>query len=186
MEEKSRVGIQPLDLNRYRRLISLISQDPALFQGRLRDNLDITGKLTEGEMISALLKVGLHDWANGEGLDFVIEERGRNVSSGEKQLICIARCLLQDTPLILMDEATSSIDPKSEELVMKASETFFQGRTQIIIAHRLSTIEKCDRLLWLHEGELKMMAKPSEVLAELKKFRDPIGNDLIHSTDTAT
>lgn len=167
LEERAGAGDR-VELTAYRRMLSLISQDTAIFRGTIRENLDVTGTAPDAEMISALEKVGLDFWANPAGLDAPVEERGRNLSAGEKQLLCIARCLLQDAPVVVMDEATSSIDPKSEELVMRASEKFFAGRTQIIIAHRLSTIEKCDQLIWIEQGTIRMMAPPSETLAALK------------------
>jgi ABC-type multidrug transport system fused ATPase/permease subunit len=110
-------------------------------------------------------------WLDGlsDGLQTQIDERGRNLSQGEKQLLCMARCLLQDSPIVIMDEATSNVDPHSEEILVRATSDFFAERTQIIIAHRLSTIEKCDRILWLHNGEIKMLGKPSEVLPEFRE-----------------
>ena len=87
----------------------------------------------------------------------------------------MARCLLQDAPLIVMDEATSSIDPQTEEVLVKATEEFFADRTQIIIAHRLSTLINCDKVLWLKGGTVKMFDRPEVVLplfreAELREF----------------
>jgi ABC-type multidrug transport system fused ATPase/permease subunit len=78
-----------------------------------------------------------------------------------------------------MDEATSSVDPKSEEIMVKATHEFFEGRTQLIIAHRLSTLEKCDRVLWLHEGQIKALGPTSEILNEFivfSKQQDPVHN----------
>lgn len=169
-----------VELTAYRRMLSLISQDTAIFRGTIRENLDATGTAPEAEMISALEKVGLDFWATPAGLESPVEERGRNLSAGEKQLLCIARCLLQEAPVVVMDEATSSIDPKSEELVMRASEKFFAGRTQIIIAHRLSTIEKCDQLIWIDQGTIRMMASPAETLAALKDVKDAKDIKLSH------
>ena len=76
----------------------------------------------------------------------------------------MARCLLQDAPIVVMDEATSSVDPQSEEILVKATREFFKDRTQIIIAHRLSTLDHCDRVLWLHEGEVRMFDTPRKVV----------------------
>jgi ABC-type multidrug transport system fused ATPase/permease subunit len=87
----------------------------------------------------------------------------------------MARCLLQDAPIVVMDEATSAIDPQTEEVLVKATEEFFADRTQIIIAHRLSTLINCDRVLWLKGGLIKMYDRPEVVLplfreAELREF----------------
>jgi len=155
-----------MDLNLYRRSIAFIAQDPVLFQGTLRMNLDIDRSLSPERLLEVLDQVGLKEWvlAQSEGLDMKIEERGKNLSLGERQLLCMARCLLQEAPVIIMDEATSSVDPQSEEILVKATEEFFSDRTQIIIAHRLSTLEKCDRILWLHNGEIQSLGPTREVL----------------------
>lgn len=154
-------------LTSYRKSIAYVSQDPTLFKGSLRFNLDPGNEHLDTELIEALKRVGLDSWftKQGENLNYQIHERGKNVSLGERQLVCLARCLLQDAPVVVMDEATSSVDPQSEEIMVKATEKFFQGRTQIIIAHRLSTLEKCDRILWLMDGRVQAMGKKDEVLS---------------------
>lgn len=164
-----------IDLNLFRRSISLIPQDPVLFIGTLRSNLDINDEFTDDKILSALKQVGLMDWILGlpEKLNFRIEERGKNISLGEKQLICMARCLLQKAPIVIMDEATSSVDPQSEELIVKATENLFKNKTQIIIAHRLSTLIKCDKVIWLDEGQIKMMGPANQVLTAFHSFADP-------------
>lgn len=155
---------QLMDLRQYRRSIAFIAQDPTLFKGTIRDNLDVNHEYPISELAAALNRVGLTEWASAKGLESSVEERGRNLSQGERQLLCMARCLLQDSPVVVMDEATSSVDPQSEEMIVKATEEFFQGKTQIIIAHRLSTLQNCDRILWLQNGEVRMIGSPREVL----------------------
>jgi ABC-type multidrug transport system fused ATPase/permease subunit len=160
-----------VDLQLYRRSMAFISQEPILFQGTLRGNLDIEGREKEEKLVAVLRKVGLWDWVqeNPLGLEMVIEERGKNLSLGERQLLCMARCLLQEAPIVIMDEATSSVDPQSEEILVRATEEFFSDRTQIIIAHRLSTLQKCDRILWLQNGEIVALGPTSEVLPRFEK-----------------
>lgn len=174
--------IQPneVDLQLYRRSISFISQEPILFLGSLRDNLDIENRISNEHLFEVLDKVGLGEWVrkHPRGLQMKIEERGKNLSLGERQLLCMARCLLQDSPVVVMDEATSSVDPQSEEILVRATEEFFAGKTQIIIAHRLTTLLKCDRIAWIHQGELKMCGPTSEVLQAFENFAD--SNDLGH------
>lgn len=155
-----------LDLNLYRQSMAFISQEPILFQGNLRFNLDIQNTLSDERIFAVLEQVGLLSWvlAQPGGLLMRIEERGKNLSLGERQLLCMARCLLQEAPIIIMDEATSSVDPQSEEIMVKATEEFFSDRTQIIIAHRLSTLAKCDRILWLQNGEIVDLGPTNEVL----------------------
>lgn len=160
-----------VDLTLYRKSIAFISQEPILFQGTLRGNLDIESSFSEEKLIAVLRQVGLLEWvlAQPQGLDMRIEERGKNLSLGERQLLCMARCLLQESPIVIMDEATSSVDPQSEEILVRATEEFFSDRTQIIIAHRLSTLAKCDRILWLQNGEVVALGSTAEVLPRFKK-----------------
>jgi ABC-type multidrug transport system fused ATPase/permease subunit len=159
-------GSPRVDLSLFRRSIALISQEPTLFRGTVRQNLDLSSTIPEARLKDALARVGLDGWLRSQalGLDTVIEERGRNLSAGERQLLCMARCLLQDAPIVVMDEATSSVDPQSEEILVRATREFFQDRTQIIIAHRLSTLDDCDRVLWLHQGEIRAFDTPERVV----------------------
>jgi ABC-type multidrug transport system fused ATPase/permease subunit len=157
-----------MDLEIYRQQMSFISQDPTLFRGTLHDNLDIQRKIGIDLIFKVLNQVGLQHLSNKEMLEMSIDERGRNLSLGERQLICMARCLLQNTPVVVMDEATSSVDPSSEELMVKATEQFFNEKTQIIVAHRLSTILNCNRLLWLENGSIKMLGPTKEVLRKFE------------------
>ncbi len=159
-----------ISLAQYRRLISMIAQDPVLFRGTLRENLSFENMKSDAELVHVLKEVGLAPWfmAQPLGLETFIDERGKNLSMGEKQLICMARCVLKDAPVIIMDEATSSIDPHSEELLTAATKRFFEGRTQIIIAHRLSTIAHCDRIVWLKNGELVAVDKPEIILPKFE------------------
>lgn len=162
-----------IDLNLYRKSIAFISQEPVLFQGDLRFNLDIAGELPDEKLNAVLDQVGLKDWvlAQPGQLHMRIEERGKNLSLGERQLLCMARCLLQDAPVVIMDEATSSVDPQSEEILVRATEEFFSDRTQIIIAHRLSTLKKCDRILWVQNGEIIALGPTHEILPRFEKTR---------------
>ncbi len=166
-----------VDLRVYRRSMAYIAQDPTLFRGTLRENLDLQGLYSDALLVEALERVELGGWFREQpaGLKTEIEEKGKNLSAGERQLLCMARCLLQDAPIVVMDEATSAIDPQTEEVLVKATEEFFADRTQIIIAHRLSTLINCDKVLWLKGGTVKMLDRPEVVLplfreAELREF----------------
>ena len=187
-----------IELNQYRRQMAYISQDPTLFAGTLRENVDMEGTHTDEQVVQVLEKVGLGEWFHqrAKSLNFFLNERGRNVSQGERQLICMGRCLLQNAPIIVLDEATSNVDPQSEELMMKAilgkgprsgsseqiqglnsecgthddiGKTLFEDKTQIIIAHRLSTLETCHRVLWLDQGQVKAFGPTREVLSAFMK-----------------
>ncbi len=161
-----------INLELFRSAISLITQEPAIFSGTLRENFIIDKDLSDDEIIYVAKMLGLGKLlSNGKrSLDLEIQEKGGDLSLGEKQLICMARCLLQNSPIVLMDEATSSIDPFSEELLVNATKKFLQGKTQIIVAHRLTTIEDCDRILWLDSGKVIMDGSAKTVLNAFRRF----------------
>lgn len=157
-----------INLTDYRNLITLIPQDPILFRGPLRDNLDLTHTISDEDLITSLQRVGLEEWYQTLplGLNHHIEERGKNLSQGEKQLLCLARSLLRNSPIVVLDEATASVDPQSEQIMIQATQNFFAGRTQLIIAHRLTTLENCDRIVWLNQGQVHLVGTPAEVLPQ--------------------
>jgi ABC-type multidrug transport system fused ATPase/permease subunit len=179
--ERGRVHVdgksaEALGLEAYRSRMSYITQEPTLFLGTLRENLlaGAPSREADSRIIGALRRVQfLRESATDEEyrywLDYRIEERGRNLSAGERQLVCMARCLLQDSPLVILDEATSAVDPRSEEILTRATEEVFSGKTQIIIAHRLSTVRSCDRVLWLQNGMVRRIGRPDEVLSEFER-----------------
>ena len=98
------------------------------------------------------------------GLNQPVHERGANFSAGQKQLICLARAVIQDAPVIVMDEATSAVDPASEERLEWAIGELLKDRTRVIVAHRLSTLRACDWVLWMSEGRVKMFGRRDAVL----------------------
>lgn len=160
-----KLPIKDIDINFYRRHFAYISQEPVLFQGNLRENLDPLKLQTEASLMTSLLQVGFVTRETElEILNLHIDEKGKNLSLGERQLLCLARTLIQNSPIIILDEATSSVDPQSEEIMVKATQEFFKNRTQIIIAHRLSTLEKCDRVIWLDKGEIKKIGPTREII----------------------
>lgn len=171
--DSNKLSADEIDLTVFRRKIALISQEPTLLRGTLRENLALDLDCDDSDLINVLKQVGLDEWLYDQaaGLDLYIEERGKNLSAGEKQLICMARCLLQQSPIVVMDEATSSVDPQSEEIMVRATAEIFNGRTQLIIAHRLSTLLNCDRILWLKSGKVHMLDVPSKVLPVFESTR---------------
>lgn len=156
----------PVSLKTFRQSIGFIPQDPILFKATLRENLTVVSSIEDAKIWDALEHVGLAEWANAlpNRLQFLIEERGANLSSGQRQLLCMARLLLQDAPIILMDEATSFIDPQSEDTLVRTLESQLAKRTQLVVAHRLSTIERCHEIVWLENGSVKMRGVPADVL----------------------
>ncbi len=158
------------DLRDFRNLVSYVPQEPSLFQGTLKKNLDLRGQAPEDLCLDVLRRVGLERFATSAGLQMNLEEYGKSLSLGERQLICLARALLQRTPVLVMDEATSSVDPQSEELMTQAAQDLFADRTQLIVAHRLSTLRYCQKVLWMDQGMVRMFGPREEVLAEFQNF----------------
>lgn len=151
------------DLKTYRNNFSVVSQDTLFLRGSLRSNLDLSGYVTDEKITSLLHQVGLD-----LPLDFIVEEKGQNLSFGEKQLISLVRCLIKDAPIIIFDEATAHIDLKTEHVLEEVFNKNLQHKTQIIIAHRLETIQRCDRLIWMDNGEIKKVGSVKEVLEAFK------------------
>ena len=132
--------------------MAFVLQDTRLFIGTIRENIRY-GKLdaTDEEIIAAAKTVRAHDFISEmpEGYYTQVNERGSRLSQGQKQLIAFARTLLSDPKILVLDEATSSIDAKTERLLQEGLNALLKGRTSFIIAHRLSTIKNCDRILYI-------------------------------------
>ncbi|MCS6837811.1 MAG: ABC transporter ATP-binding protein/permease [Bdellovibrionaceae bacterium] len=156
---------QTLDM--IRSLYAFIPQDPLILKGTLRDNIDPEHKFTDDQITNALKKIQYRDW--DRNFHFVIQEKGRNLSSGEKQLIQLTRALLLEKPIVILDEATSNIDPVAEKLVTDILDQYFCDKIVIIIAHRLDTIKSCDQILWLQSGTIRMIDSPARVIPEFLK-----------------
>lgn len=144
----------PLDILRKR--ITIIPQDPTLFKGTLRFNLDPENDVRDHEIFSVLKKANLLKIVQQEqlGLYQEISEGGQNFSSGERQLICVCRAILRKSKLILLDEATASIDLSTEKLIQDLMQKEFEDSTTITIAHRLNTVLSCDKVMVLSFGRL--------------------------------
>ncbi len=149
--------IRTIALPTLRRQMGVVLQENFLFRGSVMDNIRY-GRLeaTEKEVIAAAQHVGAHDFISRlpDGYNTDVEEGGARLSVGERQLIAFARALLADPRFLILDEATASIDTKTEQLIQRALAVLLQGRTAIVIAHRLSTITKADRILVLDQGRL--------------------------------
>ena len=137
-------------------LFTMVLQDTWLFNGTVRDNIVFNKKnISDKEVMNVCDKIGLSHFIKTlpEGLDTMIGDN-ESVSTGQKQLITIARGMIEDSPLLILDEATSNVDTRTEELVQKAMDKLMQGRTSFIIAHRLSTIKNADLILVMNEGNI--------------------------------
>ncbi len=149
--------IRELPLETLRGQISVVAQEPFLFNGTIRENI-LYGRLdaTEAELHAAAQAANCHDFITRlpDGYDARVGERGVKLSVGEKQRVSIARALLKDAPILILDEATASVDTQTERLIQEALERLMAGRTSFVIAHRLSTIRNADQILVLRHGEI--------------------------------
>lgn len=155
--------------------ISMVFQNVYLFHDTVRNNICF-GKpdATEAEMVEAAKKACCHDFimALPEGYDTVIGEGGGSLSGGEKQRISIARAILKDAPIIILDEATASVDPENEHLIQAAISELTKGKTIVTIAHRLATIEQADQILVVDDGQIIQRGTHKELVAVSGKYKD--------------
>jgi len=146
--------ISSMDLKTLRRNITVIPQDPHLFNDTIRANLDPLNQYSSSQIVKILKDFEIWEkfQEKNQGLEYMIENEGQNLSQGEKQLLCMARALLNQNKLILLDEATANIDVITEVKIQNAIENFFKDSTVIIVAHRLNTIMNCDKVWVLDKG----------------------------------
>ena len=162
-QDTSRITLESL-----RGSIAVVSQEPFLFNGTVRENI-LYGRLdaSEGDLIAASEAANCHDFIARlpDSYDSRVGERGVKLSVGEKQRISIARALLKDAPILILDEATASVDTATERLIQQALEHLMAGRTSFVIAHRLSTILRADQILVLRRGQIVERGTHNELLA---------------------
>lgn len=152
----------------------MVFQNVYLFNDTIRNNIKF-GKsdATEDEIIEAAKKACCHDFimALPEGYDTMIGEGGSSLSGGEKQRISIARAILKNAPIILLDEATASIDPENEHLIQQAISELIQGKTIVTIAHRLATIENADQILVVDHGKIVQKGTHDQLIQQKGIYR---------------
>ncbi len=166
--------LREVQLRTYRRQLGVVLQDPFLFSGTIADNIRFgRPDATDDEVAAAARAIGVDRVAARFelGLDHVVREGGAGLSAGERQLISIARALLADPRILILDEATSNIDRPSEVLIERAFDTLLQGRTSIIIAHRLATVRRADEILVIERGRIVQRGTEQALLAEDGPFR---------------
>ena len=159
--------IKKIKQKELRKYIAIVLQDVFLFSGSIRSNITLGNKdISEQSVLTAIDNVGLSRFINSlpDKLDHPVNERGSTLSVGQKQLISFARALVIDPKILILAEATSSVDTNTEMLIQDAIRKLIEGRTSIIIAHRLSTIQKCDKIIVMHKGEIKEMGTHQELL----------------------
>jgi ATP-binding cassette subfamily B protein len=151
-----------------RRQIAIVPQDIVLFDGDIAFNIGLGLVTDEAKILAAAESVGAHLFINRlpGGLKFPIKEQGSNLSHGQRQLIAFARALVRDPSLVILDEATSSIDPESEQIVQEAIGRILKGRSVMVIAHRLATVRLCDQILVLEKGQVKESGKHDDLIAQ--------------------
>jgi ATP-binding cassette subfamily B protein len=151
----------------YRRHIGIVLQEPFLFYGTIAENIAYgRPDATRREIIEAAKAARAHEFILRlpEGYDSLVGERGQSLSGGERQRISIARALLIDPAILILDEATSSVDTETERAIQEALDNLIRGRTTIAIAHRLSTLRKADRLVVLQQGRIVEVGSHAELL----------------------
>jgi subfamily B ATP-binding cassette protein MsbA len=171
--QQGNIRIGDLDLREVttenlRRNIAIVTQETILFNDTIRANIRLgRPDATDAEVEVAARHAYAHDFimAKPDGYDTMIGERGAALSGGQRQRLAIARAILKDSPILILDEATSSLDTESERAVQAALEELMQGRTTLCIAHRLSTVQKADRIVVLDQGRIVEMGKHGELLA---------------------
>lgn len=164
-------GIDIRNFNKHdlRKHIAAVLQDVFLFSGTIKSNISLGDeKITDEKIIQAAKTVGAHKFISQlpNGYDEIVKEKGATLSVGQRQLISFARALAYDPKILILDEATSSVDTETEILIQNAIEKLLVGRTSIVIAHRLSTIQNADKIIVMHKGELKEIGKHQELLAK--------------------
>jgi ATP-binding cassette subfamily B protein len=162
-------SIQDYNLDALRRSIGVVLQDVFLFSGSVMDNITLLNPDISPDKVKEAAKlIGMHDFILQlpGGYDYNVMERGATLSVGQRQLLSFIRALLYNPSVLVLDEATSSIDTESEQMIEKAIDKLIAGRTSIVIAHRLSTIQRADKIIVLDKGEIKEMGTHSELLAK--------------------
>lgn len=171
--ERGRILLDGMDVREYprdelRRRIGLVVQDVFLFSDTVRENVRLHDLRIDDERVRRSIDaIGAERFVDElpHGLDTEVGERGRALSTGQKQLLAFARALTFDPPVLVLDEATSSVDSESERLIESAEARLLSGRTSIVIAHRLATIRSVDRIVVIHHGEVREMGTHAELLA---------------------
>jgi len=161
------IDIQKMKREDVRKMFGMVLQDTWLFNGTIKENIAYGNPdKSESEIIQAAKNAHVDYFIHSlpEGYDTVINEEADNISQGEKQLLTIARAMLNNPPMLILDEATSSVDTRTEILIQKAMEKLMNGRTTFVIAHRLSTIKKADLILVIDNGDIVEKGKHDELL----------------------
>ncbi|MEJ1975359.1 MAG: ABC transporter ATP-binding protein [Acetobacteraceae bacterium] len=178
--------IRTLDPDQVRGMIAIVAQDTTLFDGTVAENLHLgRPEASEAEMIAAARAANAHDFiaALPDGYQTRIGERGATLSGGQRQRIAIARALLRDAPILVLDEALSSVDAENEAVIQQALDRLMRGRTTLILAHRLSSVIGADRILVLDQGRVVESGTHAALIAQPGPYRRLMGPQLGASTE---
>jgi ATP-binding cassette, subfamily B, multidrug efflux pump len=161
------VDVRELDPERLRAAVGLVLQDVHLFSGTIASNIRLGSDIPDARLREAARAVHIHRFVESlpQGYDTEVRERGATLSVGQKQLLSFARALAHDPRILVLDEATSSVDTETEGLIQEALRVLLRGRTAIVIAHRLSTVQNVDQILVLHKGRVRERGTHQELLA---------------------
>jgi ATP-binding cassette subfamily B protein len=162
-------NIRDAQLDVLRARVGLVTQNVQLFQGTLRDNVTLfDGTVPDARLHAVFAELGLDAWLRRlpDGLDTALGAGGRGLSAGEAQLVALARVFLKDPGLVILDEASSRLDPETERLLERAVTRLLQGRTGVVIAHRLHTVERADRILILEDGRVAELGRRTDLLRD--------------------
>jgi subfamily B ATP-binding cassette protein MsbA len=169
------VDTSTINLSSFRKHLGVVLQDDFLYEGTIRENILFPRpNATEEELLRAVQGAYVNEFTDRFelGLDTVIGERGVKLSGGQRQRISIARALLANPKVIILDEATSNLDTESESFIQRSLQDLMQNRTTFVIAHRLSTIQKADQILVIEEGKIVERGKHDELIAKKGRYFD--------------
>ena len=167
------VSLRQVKLATYRDQLGLVLQNDFLFDGSIRENLLFArGDATDAELQEAAYRAHVTEFTDRfpEGLDTIIGERGVKLSGGQRQRVTIARALLANPRILILDEATSSLDTDSEALIQESLQMLLKGRTTLVIAHRLSTIQRADLILVVEDGQIVERGRHDELMAKEGRY----------------
>lgn len=161
------VDIRRWSLDELRARFAIVLQDVFMFSGTLESNIRLGSDIPDEKVLAAARSVNLGPFIDRaeQGIRYPVNERGTTLSAGQRQLVAFARALAHEPEILILDEATSSVDTATEEQIRAAIDTLISGRTSIIIAHRLSTIQRSDKIIVMHRGTIREMGTHQELLS---------------------
>jgi subfamily B ATP-binding cassette protein MsbA len=167
------VDLAKISLDSYRSQLGVVLQDDFLFEGTIRENILFPRpNASEEQLLKAVKAAHVHEFTDRfeDGLNTVIGERGVKLSGGQRQRIAIARAILADPRILILDEATSNLDTESEALIQESLRSLMQGRTTFVIAHRLSTIRQADQILVVENGNIAERGRHEELIERKGRY----------------